>query len=288
MNAPRLRAALIWLLSIGVVIVLVVAAGLWAVSYFKPGPAPLSVGCTASSAGVSYPLAVDQTQNAALITAISVRRGLPARAASIGLAVALQESKLRNITHGDLDSLGLFQQRPSQDWGTAEEILDPVYSTNAFFNVLVTVGGYETLPITAAAQKVQRSAYPEAYAQREPQGRAFASALTGLSPAALDCTLNPVSGAGDPAAVLSGLQLVYGPVQASSDTNSLTIGASGTAGWSFAQWAVANAASLKITGVTFDGKSWIRADVDGGVNKGWQVSDAPSDQVRITVSVPSQ
>ncbi|MBG0740356.1 hypothetical protein IV500_13295 [Paeniglutamicibacter antarcticus] len=288
MNPHRLRAALIWLLSIGVVIVLVVAAVLWAVSFFKPGPAPLSVGCTASSAGGSYPLAVDQTQNAALITAISVRRGLPARAASIGLAVALQESKLRNITHGDLDSLGLFQQRPSQDWGTAEEILDPVYSTNAFFNVLVTVRGYETLPITEAAQKVQRSAYPEAYAQREPQGRAFASALTGLSPAALDCTLNPVSGTGDPAAVLSGLQLGFGSVQGTSDTDSLTIGASGTAGWSYAQWAVANAAALKITSVTFAGKSWIRADVDGGVNKGWQVSDAPSDQVRITVSVPNQ
>ncbi len=284
----RLRAAMIWLLSIGVVIVLVVAAGLWAVSFFKPGVHPLSVGCTASTGTGSYSLAPDQAGNAALITAISVRRGLPARAASIGLAVALQESKLRNITHGDLDSLGLFQQRPSQDWGTADEILDPVYSTNAFFNALITVNGYETLPITQAAQKVQRSAYPEAYAQREPQGKAFASALSGLSPAALNCTLNPATGAGDPAAVLGELERAYGPVTASSDTGSVTVSAAETAGWGYAQWAVANADSLNITEVAFDGKTWFRTQNDGGVDKGWQASNAAVDQVRITLNAPSR
>ncbi|MDJ0355638.1 hypothetical protein [Paenarthrobacter sp. PH39-S1] len=288
MRAQRsLRAALIWLLSIGVAIVLVVAAGLWAVSFFKPGARALSVGCTASTGAGSYSLAPDQTGNASLITAISVRRGLPARAASIGLAVALQESKLRNITHGDLDSLGLFQQRPSQDWGTAEEILDPVYATNAFFNVLITVNGYETLPITQAAQQVQRSAYPEAYAQREPQGKAFASALSGLSPAALNCTLNPATGKGDQVSVLDELDRAYGAVPASGGAGSVTISAAGTVGWGYAQWAVANADSLNITEVAFDGRTWIRTENAGGVNKGWQVSNAAADQVRITLNAPT-
>ena len=76
--------------------------------------------CTAAGGG-SAELATDQAANAALITAVAVRRGLPPRAASIALATAMQESKLRNIGHGDQagpDSRGLFQQRPSQGWGT--------------------------------------------------------------------------------------------------------------------------------------------------------------------------
>ena len=73
--------------------------------------------------------------------------------------------------------------------------MDPVHATNAFYDVLLKVSGYESLPITDAAQQVQRSAYPEAYAQREAQGKAFASALTGLSPAALSCTLEAADGA---------------------------------------------------------------------------------------------
>ena len=102
----------------------------------------------------------EQAENASLIAAIAIERGLPARAVSIALATAFQESKLVNIDYGDRDSLGLFQQRPSQGWGTAEEILDPVYSTNAFYDALVQVDGYEDMEITEAAQQVQRSAFP--------------------------------------------------------------------------------------------------------------------------------
>ena len=92
-----------------------------------------------------------------------MRRGLPARAASIALATAYQESKLRNLDHGDRDSLGLFQQRPSQGWGTAEQLQDPYYAVNAFYDALVKVDGYQAMRITEAAQKVQRSGFPEAY-----------------------------------------------------------------------------------------------------------------------------
>ncbi len=279
----RLKALLIWLLSIAVVVVLLVAAGLWAVNFFKPGPPPLSIGCTTAVGDTKYTLAPDQADNAALIAAIAVRRGLPARAGSIALAVALQESKLRNITSGDLDSLGLFQQRPSQGWGTEQQIMDPVYSTNAFYDVLIKVNGYEVLPITDAAQKVQRSAYPQAYAQREPLGKAFASALTGLSPASLSCTLDAPTAAGNPGAVVAKLETGYGPVQTTTAGGSVSIAATGAAGWSYAQWAVANAGPLNITEVAFDGQHWVRADNEGGHNKGWQTATAPADTVVIAL-----
>ena len=155
----------------------------------------------------------DQAANAALITAVAVRRGLPARAASIALATAMQESKLRNIGHGDQagpDSRGLFQQRPSQGWGTAEQVMDPYHATNAFYDALVKIPGYQSLEITDAAQQVQRSAYPEAYAQHEAMARAFASALTGQTAAGLDCSLRAPDEAGDAAAVQERLTAAFG------------------------------------------------------------------------------
>lgn len=280
----RWRALLLWLLCLSAVLALIVAGGIWAVGYFKPFASPLSEGCRATSAGTDYTLATDQTENAALISAISVRRGMPARAASIGLAVALQESKLRNITHGDMDSLGLFQQRPSQGWGTEAEILDPVHSTNAFFDELETVKGYENMPITQAAQIVQRSAYPDAYAQREGQGKAFASALTGQSPAALTCTLKDPTAAGDPAAVTAALKHAYGtvPTQTGAD-GTVSIAAGEAIGWGYAQWAVANADTLSITQVSFAGQQWLRSANDGGKNTGWTPSTADPGQVIVTV-----
>ena len=146
------------------------------------GPFGDQEGCTASVDGHAVALDTEQSENAALIAGIAVRRGLPARAVSIALATAYQESDLRNVLHGDRDSLGLFQQRPSQGWGTAEQVQDPVYATNAFYDALVQVDGYREMPITEAAQAVQRSGFPLAYAAHEDDARALASALTGNSP----------------------------------------------------------------------------------------------------------
>jgi len=151
------------------------------------GPLIRSEGCTAQVNGLTVELTQEQAENAALITGISLQRGLPARAASIALATAYQESKILNIEHGDRDSVGLFQQRPSQGWGSIDEILDPVYSTHAFYDALVRIEGYETMAITEAAQAVQRSAFPDAYADHEADARALASALTGNSPRAFWC-----------------------------------------------------------------------------------------------------
>src|SRR4051794_34952422 len=153
---------------------------------------PIRPHCTAPASGNSTELDPEQAGNAAIIASVAVRRGLPARAATIGIATALQESKLVNLPGGDRDSLGLFQQRPSQGWGTPAQIGDPVYATNAFYDVLVKVEGYQNLPITAAAQKVQRSAFPSAYGEHEPEARMLASALTGYSPAGFSCVLPAV------------------------------------------------------------------------------------------------
>ncbi|MDF5758796.1 C40 family peptidase [Spongiactinospora sp. TRM90649] len=121
----------------------------------------------------------EQTRNAALIVQTAVRLRLPSRAAVIALATAMQESQLRNITHGHLDSLGLFQQRPSQGWGTPEQILEPGFAANRFYERLLRVPRWERLPLTEAAQAVQRSAFPDAYARWEPLAQRTVDALTG-------------------------------------------------------------------------------------------------------------
>ncbi|GLZ59443.1 hypothetical protein [Micromonospora sp. NBRC 107095] len=115
----------------------------------------------------------EQTANVKAIIAATKKAGLPERAAVISIATSLQESKLENLGHlGDMndhDSLGLFQQRPSSGWGTPEQITDPEYSTTAFLKGLKQVDGWQDMPLTVAAQTVQVSAYPDAYAQWEQQ-----------------------------------------------------------------------------------------------------------------------
>ncbi|MEV0615688.1 C40 family peptidase [Nonomuraea sp. NPDC050404] len=124
-------------------------------------------------------LDAEQQGNAALIVQLAMERGLPARAAVIAIATALQESQLRTLRHGHLDSLGLFQQRPSQGWGTPEQILDPRHATSTFYDHLIKVRRWEQLPLTRASQAVQRSARPDAYAPWEPHAQRLADALTG-------------------------------------------------------------------------------------------------------------
>ncbi|MCI4066550.1 hypothetical protein MRQ36_29930 [Micromonospora sp. R77] len=115
----------------------------------------------------------DQVSNAKAIIAATKKAGLPERAAVISIATSLQESKLENLGHlgdkNDHDSLGLFQQRPSSGWGTPEQITDPEHSTLAFLKGLKQVDGWQDMPLTDAAQTVQVSAYPDAYAQWEQQ-----------------------------------------------------------------------------------------------------------------------
>lgn len=276
------RRGLRRLLVLGLALALIAGGVYTAVAFIQRSETLIAEKCTAAVGARKAELATDQAANAALITAVAVRRGLPPRAASIALATAMQESKLRNIEHGDTagpDSRGLFQQRPSQGWGTAEQVMDPYYSTGAFYDALVKIPGYESLEVTAAAQQVQRSAYPAAYAEHEDMGRAFASALTGQSPAALDCTLKSPERAGDVQAVLAELNAAFGNVQASADGSTIALEADGSEAWAVAQWAVANAKSLSVTEVGVEGRSWDRAS-----RNGWQPSAAQAGQVTVTVA----
>jgi len=254
------------------------------VAFVQRSETLVSERCTADVGTQHAELATDQAVYASLITAVAVQRGLPPRAASIALATAMQESKLRNIDHGDLagpDSRGLFQQRPSQGWGTAEQVMDPYFAANAFYDALVKIPGYESLEITDAAQRVQRSAFPTAYAQHEVMGRSFASALSGQTPEAVQCTLRAPQEAGQPDAVESELAQAYGALGTVTEGDSLVVAASGSRAWSVAQWAVANANDLAVTQVDVAGRSWLRKD-----QAGWQVTDAPEGQVTITVAPP--
>ncbi|WP_455432522.1 C40 family peptidase [Streptomyces yangpuensis] len=127
-----------------------------------------------------------QIPNAKIIVATGVHKRVQARGQVIALATALQESTLINLDHGDRDSLGLFQQRPSQGWGTREQIMDPVYSSGKFYDGLVKIRDWEQMPVTVAAQKVQRSAFPDAYAKHDSLATALQQAIAptlGAAPA---------------------------------------------------------------------------------------------------------
>jgi len=175
------RLLLVGLAALAVVI----AVGV--MTYRDIGPLFDSQGCRAEVGDVVVELSTEQAENATIIAAVAVRRGLPARAVSIALATAYQESKIENLAHGDRDSLGLFQQRPSMGWGTEAQIKDPYYATNKFYDELEEIDGYQEIRITEAAQQVQRSGFPEAYEDHAADARALASALTGYSPAKFTC-----------------------------------------------------------------------------------------------------
>jgi hypothetical protein len=253
------------------------------------GPLPEPEGCRARVGGVAVDLTTEQADNAATIAAVAVGRGLPARAASIALATAMQESKLRNLDHGDRDSLGLFQQRPSMGWGTVRQIRDPYYAANRFYDALVKVSGYQTMRITEAAQHVQHSGFPEAYQDHAADGRALASALTGYSPARFSCVVHladvadqkPGPSGLTPRAqrVRRALEHVFGPqplggfaaggvraghVKGSAHYAGRAIdvfvrpvsAVTRRRGWAMASYLVARAARLHVAHVIFDGRIW--------------------------------
>ncbi|WP_201452655.1 heavy metal transporter [Streptomyces sp. HM190] len=202
----RFAAALVVLLALGAYLTM---------QYLTGGNGtPKCKVVSADDDKTSYEFTPEQAANAATISAVGTSRDLPERAVTIALATALQESGLRNIAHGDRDSLGLFQQRPSQGWGTEQQIQDPVYAAGEFYEHLVKVADYEELPLTVAAQKVQRSGFPDAYAKHEPDATLLAAALTGRAAATLTCEGRLEASAaeygGGPEAVRSALARDFG------------------------------------------------------------------------------
>ena len=197
--------------------------------------------------------------NASIIAAESYNRDLPEQAAVIALATAWQESGLRNLGYGDRDSLGLFQQRPSYDWGTKEQIMDPWYSSGRFYEELVKFDNWESIDVNDIAQKVQRSGHPEAYRKHETNARALAGAFRGSKEGVLAClnregTGTDRSGLDKVVATVPGVE-----IQGSGSETTLTA-SSPSAAWSVAQLAIANSADAGLTKVAVGDNEW-RQDV---------------------------
>lgn len=214
--------------------------------------------CQVTASGSTFDWAPDQASNAAAITAIAIQRGLPPRAASIAIATAMQESKVRNVGYGDRDSLGLFQQRPSQGWGTEEQILDPEYSTNKFFDALVLVADYESMDIADAAQEVQRSADGAAYAQHESKARVTASVLSGQTPGGIGCALKEPEAPGDTEALAALLEKDFGLTPDIGDGVVSLLADDADTAWAVASWAVARATDTGAIRVAVDQQQWDR------------------------------
>ncbi|MGN9912721.1 M23 family metallopeptidase [Phytohabitans sp. LJ34] len=167
----------------------IVAAGLCVVLVCGAGTAVLTAGTASACTTTAVPTAThttgagaattsgpstqwspiepfnsEQVGNAVTIIRVGADTGLPSQAWVIAVATAITESSLYNRTVPvDHDSLGLFQQRPSQGWGTPQQLTDPVYASQAFYRKLATVDGWQTMPLAEAAQAVQKSARPNAY-----------------------------------------------------------------------------------------------------------------------------
>ncbi|MFG2430322.1 C40 family peptidase [Streptomyces sp. NPDC048590] len=124
----------------------------------------------------------EQVPNAQTIVAAGLSLDVPTKGQIIALATAMQESRLRNLGYGDRDSLGLFQQRPSQGWGSAQQIRDPVYASEQFYKHLLKVDGWQQMTVTQAAQAVQKSGLPDAYAQWENLATALQAAIAKTFP----------------------------------------------------------------------------------------------------------
>ncbi|GAA5184892.1 hypothetical protein GCM10023322_27480 [Rugosimonospora acidiphila] len=203
-----------------------------------------------------------QMANAATIAAVGLRRGLPTRAVVIALATAMQESKLQNLAGGDRDSIGLFQQRPSQNWGTPQEIADPRYAAGAFYDALQRVNDWQEDSISDAAQSVQHSADGSAYQQWADEAQVLANALSGDAASAVACTITAkpaVRGTAALGALEQSLAADWGEVDSVTDASlpGLELSVSETRdGWQLAHWLVSHAADQNVKSVRFGGEEW--------------------------------
>ncbi len=227
--------------------------------------------CTASVPNERYELTPSRAANATTIAAAGVRLGMPDHAVTVALAAALQESRLDNLPGGDRDSVGLFQQRPSQGWGRAAQLSDPSYAATAFYRALARVPGWAEMPVTDAAQRVQRSATPAAYARWETEARVLARVLTGEVAAGFACRFVtvPTTTRADEAANAAVAAL------GSPGTN---VPVSTGRGWTIASWLVGHAPTYGIVDVTFAGWEW------SATRGTWERAGATSPRVEFRVN----
>jgi len=238
---------------------------IWTLSSPRGIRAPLPIPtdyCTAG-AHAEVTLSLDQMANAATITAVGIRRGVPERAVTIALATAMQESKLTNLDGGDRDSIGLFQQRPSQGWGTAAQIADPRYAAGRFYAALEHVPNWTKLSVTAAAQAVQHSSFPHAYQRWSIDAQVLSTTLMGDKSAAVTCVVSAKPQSRGPQAVedlTSIMRHDWGdstPSVRAITPDSVTLAVPGTrAGWQYAHWLVAHASEGGLQRVQFGNFAW--------------------------------
>jgi hypothetical protein len=240
-----------------------------------PPPAP---GCQAGSGTQAISLDTGQAGIAATIAAVAARHQLPRRAVTIALATALQESDLENLGYGDRDSVGVFQQRPSQGWGTTAQIENPVYATTRFYAALVQIPRYDKIPIDKAAQDVQHSADGSAYAQFDYVAGLLSGDLTGQTPHSISCWYTPAATAHPQLArAEQGLRQTFGPdgrkavVVSATTARSARIKAQRGRGWTVATWLVTHAEEYQISEVRYAGYTW--KAVNGSM--GWQRDPSP-------------
>jgi len=158
--------------AVAIVIVAIVALPLLLVGSvlglgITAGAAASTVACASPKAGTVLPdgitLSTEQADNAGTIISVVQNERFDALAATAALSAALVESSLVNLDHGDSDSLGLFQERPSQGWGTPLQIMDPLYATQVWLAHMAKVPNWESLAPDVIAQAVEVSAYPARY-----------------------------------------------------------------------------------------------------------------------------
>jgi len=263
-------------LPLGLVALVVLGVVALVRSIGGPDPVQLTGSCTVAGTGLS--LTSEQASSAATIAAVGRGRGLPERAVVVALATAQQESTMRNLDYGDRDSLGLFQQRPSQGWGTPEQVRDPVYASGKFYDGLVRVPNWESLRVTDAAQRVQRSGFPEAYEKHSGLAGQLAAAFWAPEPGRLTCSYEPrVPGGRLSQRVTATAAVVERELGAVTTERFGAVEVDPAAGWPGVTWAVAHAERLGLRSVSFAGWAWTPTG-------GWAPADAPDDLVRLTLA----
>ena len=262
---------------------LVLAAAGYAVyqSFRNVTSAPPPPGCQAGTGEQAITLDTDQAAIAATIAGVAARHGLPRQAVTIAYAAALQESKLHNLGYGDRDSVGIFQQRPSEGWGTTTQLEDPVYATTKFFAALTQVRGYVSMPVYQAAQDVQHSADGSAYAQWEEMASMLAGYFTGQSPHGVSCWYTP-AGKADLTGAVRRMAEAFGPQGRDAVVVRITLDRSApkkqgsvavlhvqrSAAWTVASWLVAHAQAYGLHEVRYAGYAWNAANGSTGWRRG--------------------
>jgi hypothetical protein len=247
-------------LGAGAVLLVIIVVGALAVTTARHfAPLLRGNGCLVHGRHFDVSLTSDQAGIAATIAGVANHRQMPERAVTIAYAAALQESDLTNLPYGDRDSVGIFQQRPSEGWGTRRQLLDPVYASWVFFGALAHVAGYRHLPVYQAAQAVQHSADGQAYSQYTGQGAEMAAGFSGQVARDVWCWYGTGVGRSSRLATANReLARTFGPVIAHRSADpSVQIGVTRpAAGWAIAAWLVSHAATYGIHTIRFAGYQW--------------------------------